>query len=288
MKTTRKATAWKGMLAGAVMGLSAWAGAACAQQGAALPLVQKGQLLVGSDLTYPPYNYLEAGEPAGFDPELLRAMARQMALDVKFLDTRFANLIVGVNARRFDVIASTLYVTAERAEQVDYIPYMKTGGSLLVDKAGNFQPRMPEDLCGKRVASIKGASWIPKLEAVSKGTCASAGQPPIEVREYPTSPQATQALVVGAVDAQFEDAAIAKIAVEQTGGRLGISSEGVLFPAVVGLAVRKNNPQVREALENALQALRGNGAYAALLARYNVVEPEAADIQAALSPAGKN
>ncbi|QDQ89032.1 transporter substrate-binding domain-containing protein [Alcaligenaceae bacterium SJ-26] len=261
--------------------------AATSALAAEVELIETGTLRVGSDLTYPPYNYLEAGEAAGFDPELLRAMATRMGTQAKFLDTRFANLIVGVNARRYDVVASTLYVTAERAEQVDYVPYMKTGGSLVVDRSAAFQPRTAEDLCGKRVASIKGASWIPKLESVSTEVCLPAGRTAIDVREYPTSPQATQALLVGAVDAQFEDAAIAKMAVDQTEGRLAISSDAVLFPAVVGLAVRKGNPTVLVALEQALQALKDDGRYAALLARYNVVEPTAADIQAALAPVVK-
>ena len=55
-------------------------------------------------------------------------------------------------------MASALYVTPERAKLIDYVPYLKTGSSLLVLANSAYAPTGPEALCGKRVASIKGAS----------------------------------------------------------------------------------------------------------------------------------
>jgi polar amino acid transport system substrate-binding protein len=130
---------------------------------AAAGTVAPESLQIGADLTYPPYDYLDNGTPAGFDPAFMGKLATHLKLKPSFVDTRFANLILGVNANRFDVIASALYVTPERAKQIDFLPYLKTGGSLLALSGAGFAPRTPEDLCGKRVSSIKGASWIPKL-----------------------------------------------------------------------------------------------------------------------------
>ncbi len=98
-----------------------------------------GTLRVASDLTYPPYTYLENGQPAGFDPELVRALAGQIGAQAQFQDTRFEQLIAGLKSNRFDLIASALYITAERAKEVDYIPYFTTGNSIVV-KSGGDQP----------------------------------------------------------------------------------------------------------------------------------------------------
>jgi polar amino acid transport system substrate-binding protein len=244
--------------------------------------LKQGELSIGSDLTYPPYTYLEQKTPAGFDPEFMQLMGKQLGLKPRFLDTRFANLILGVNAQRFDVVASALYVTPERAKQVDFLSYLKTGSSLMVLSAGDFKPQRPEDLCGKRVGSIKGASWVPKLNKVSADYCLPAGKPAIESREFPTSPEAAQALLAQAVDVQMEDAAVAKITVEKLQGKTVISSNELIYPVVVGLAVRKENPALLQELTSALSQIKQDGSYGQLLARYNLAEPNAAEISAAL------
>ena len=88
---------------------------------------------------------------------------------------------------------------------------MKTGGVLLALKDGSFKPQKPEDLCGKKVSSIQGAAWISKLKTVSETYCTKQGLAAIDVREFPTSPEASQAVLSHAVDAQFEDAGVAVI-----------------------------------------------------------------------------
>lgn len=244
--------------------------------------LKQGELSIGSDLTYPPYTFLEQKQPAGFDPEFMQLMGKQLGLQTRFLDTRFANLIQGVNTRRFDVVASALYVTPERAKQVDFLGYLKTGSSLIVRSADNFKPQQPEDLCGKRVGSIKGASWVPKLNKVSAEYCLAAGKPAIQSREFPTSPEAAQALLAQAVDVQMEDAAVAKITAEKLQGKIVISSSELIYPVVVGLAVSKNNPALLQELTGALGRIKEDGSYGQLLARYNLGEPSAQEVSAAL------
>ncbi|KOY01726.1 ABC transporter substrate-binding protein [Pseudomonas nunensis] len=244
--------------------------------------LKPGELSVGSDLTYPPYTYLEQKQPSGFDPEFIQLIGKQLGLAPRFLDTRFANLILGVNAQRFDLVASALYVTPERAKQVDFLSYLKTGSSLMVLTASDFRPQRPEDLCGKRVGSIKGASWVPKLNKVSADYCLASGKPAIESREFPTSPEAAQALLAKAVDVQMEDPAVAKITVQKLQGKTVISSTELIYPVVIGLAVRKGNQALLSELTTALGQIKQNGSYGELLARYNLDEPSAEEINAAL------
>ncbi|ATR82910.1 amino acid ABC transporter substrate-binding protein [Pseudomonas sp. HLS-6] len=244
--------------------------------------LQPKHLSIGSDLTYPPYTYLAEGKPAGFDPEFMTQLGQQLKLTPQFHDTRFANLVMGVNARRFDVVASALYVTPERAAQVDFVPYLKSGASLMVRADDSFRPQRPEDLCGKRVGSIKGGSWIPKLMALSKSYCQANGQAPIDSREFPTSPEAAQALLAKAVDVQFEDAAVAAITAEKLKGRITLSSQKLIYPVVIGLAVRKGNDALLKQLDQGLAAMKASGDYQTLLSRYNLGEPSPTDVAQAL------
>ncbi|MGY4494326.1 transporter substrate-binding domain-containing protein [Pseudomonas sp. TE3610] len=253
---------------------------ACAQADTAT--LQPQRLSIGSDLTYPPYTFLDQGKPAGFDPAFMTLLSHHLNLQPQFVDTRFANLVMGVNARRFDLVASALYVTPERAAQVDFLPYLKSGASLMVRSDDSFRPQQPQDLCGKRVASIKGGSWIPKLAALSKDYCQANGQAPIDSREFPTSPEAAQALLAKAVDVQFEDAAVARITTDKLKGRVTISSTALIYPVVIGLAVHKGNDALMAELRQGFTAMKDSGEYQTLLGQYNLGEPSAAEIAQAL------
>jgi polar amino acid transport system permease protein len=243
--------------------------------------VQSGVLSVGSDLTYPPYAYFEDGQPAGFDVELTRALADRMGVRPQAVDTRFEQLISGVNAGQFDVIASALYVTSDRADVVHYIPYF-TAGSSLIAPAGGLSPSQPEDLCGVAVGVIRGAHSVPMLQGEVSADCRRRGEPAIDVRVFPTDPEATQALRAGNVEVQLSDSAVAKHVADGSGGQLAITSPELLYPVPVGLAVARGNDQLADAIEVALGELRQSGVYDRLLAEYNLKPPDSRLVAEAL------
>lgn len=220
--------------------LSLVALATAASYASASSTVKSDTLAVGSDLTLPPYTYLEDHKPTGFDPDFTTAIAKLMNKKVEFVDTRFANLILGVKGSRYDIAASAMYVTPERLKVVDFVPYFMTGGSILVKSDSTFKPAGLGDLCGKSVASIKGATWLAELSDASKA-CDAAGKEGITVREYDTSPEAAQSVLSGASQAHYEDISIGSRIAERSSGRLVMSTTGPLNPIVCGIYLRKGN-----------------------------------------------
>ncbi|WDZ81723.1 transporter substrate-binding domain-containing protein (plasmid) [Ensifer adhaerens] len=245
-----------------------------------LKTITAGSLLVGSDQVYPPYDYVEDGVTKGFDAEVLAAIAPRLGVKVQFMDTRFANLIPGLQASRFDVIASAMYLTPARAKVVDYVAVAKTGGSLMVRAEDNFEPKKPEELCGKRVANLKGAAWVPELEKVSQSKC---GSNPIDVKEFATSAEAAQALLSRGADVVFDDSGVSNAAVVASSGRLKITSTEILFPVVMGFAVKKGNDELLTRLQAAFAPLKSSDEYKAILAKYNLALPTDAEVSAALT-----
>jgi polar amino acid transport system substrate-binding protein len=240
--------------------------------------VAPGTITVGSDMTYPPYEYVDGSTPAGFDPEFMAKMAAHMKLAPKFVDTRFANLILGLSGDRYDIIASALYVTPERMKTVDFVPYFVTGGSLMANAKSGFKPKSMADLCGKRVSSLKGAAWVPTLHDVSAKTCEPAGKGVIDVHEYDTSSEAAQALLSNAADAQYDDAGVAKMIVDKLAGRVVITSSGPMNPVVSGIGIKKGNAAVKSMVDQAFAEMKKTGEYQAILKKYNLAEPSANEI----------
>jgi polar amino acid transport system permease protein/polar amino acid transport system substrate-binding protein len=233
-------------------------------------------LLVGSDLTYPPYAYFQGKTPSGFDPEIMEKLGQQMGMKVRFVDTRFEQLIPSLNAGKFDVIASALYITAERAKKVDYVPYFSTGSSILVRK-GTAAVKNVTDMCGLRVAVIQGGVPAGQLPEESK-KCTANDKGAIDIRPFPTDPEGTQALMSGQVDAQVSDAAVAAKVSEKTNGAVQVSSTELLHPIPVGLGVKKGNNELKTKIEDGLAALKKSGAYQDLLSEYNLEPPDEAQV----------
>lgn len=234
--------------------------------------LKKGELTVGIDLTYAPYAYTEGG-PRGFDPDLMRLVAEKLKLKVVFNDTRIENIIIGLNAGHYDVIASALYVNSQRAKQVSFLPYLQTGGVLVVRKDDTYRPTSLQELCGKKISSMKGAAWIPKLNEISQKYCLLNNRNTIEVKEYPSAPEASQALLSKGVDVQYEDAAVAKMLVDNLEEKLVISTKEMIDPVLIGLAFKKDNSSLKNKISKIIQDLRESGEYQQLLNKYNLAYP---------------
>ncbi|WP_320534003.1 ABC transporter substrate-binding protein [Robbsia andropogonis] len=239
---------------------------------------QSGKIIVGSDMTFFPYEYMDKGQPAGFDIEFIDGVAKVMGWKVENIDTRFPNLIIGLQGGKFDIINSSMYITAERVKVIDMIPYLKSGESLLALKGSDFQPKVPEDLCGHKLGSMGGTAWLKQMHAVSDDYCVKKGLQPITISEFVTDPQTTQALLSHAVDAQITDAAVARGVIQKLGNRVVISSDSLIYPVLNGFGVKKGNDDVKNALLNGIEKFKKTPDYAALLKKYHFEAPTEQDI----------
>jgi polar amino acid transport system substrate-binding protein len=231
-----------------------------------------GELKVGMEISYPPFEYYEGEKVMGFDPEVSTALAKQLGLTASFSDTRFPNLILGLDANRFDTIISGMYILPERLEKADAIPYAKTGAAIMVRADAEKKPATPEELCGMTVGLQQGTSWIPALEKVSSGYCKENAAGAITINQYPTTAETSQALLSGHIQAHLEIDAASLLIVEKARGRIAISSKGSIYPQVLGIYVKKGNSQLLDALKAALEQFKASGEYAKLLKKYNLEE----------------
>ena len=116
-------------------------------------------LRVGSDLANPPFAFVDdAGEPAGKEPAMLRALAGELNLELRWQRMEFGELIDAIEAGEIDVACATMGVTAERAERVRFsVPYFETTIAVVV-RAGEGEPAAIDDLADLRVAASRGTT----------------------------------------------------------------------------------------------------------------------------------
>ncbi|GBL55347.1 polar amino acid transport system substrate-binding protein [Pseudomonas citronellolis] len=266
MKTTRTLLA-AGALGAALLGTVHGACAAVT----ATP----GQLKIGMEITYPPFESYDGDKVVGSDPELAAALARHMDLEPSYLNTKFSGLILGLNAGHFDAVISGMYITPERTAQAMAIPYAQTGAAIMVPAGSELKPEKPEDLCGLKVGLEQGTTWVAKFAELSKSYCEPNGKGAITVSEYPSAPEVTQALLSRHVQAQVEISGAAHMIAERSKGRVVVTSKELIYKQTLGMYVKKGNQALYDALKVAFQKTRDSGEFAAILQKYALEEAAA-------------
>lgn len=111
-------------------------------------------LIVGADLAYPPYEYTsEKGQPAGFNIDMIRAVATIMGLEITIQSGVWSDIRRDMDAGRID-IQSGLFYSKERDKKLDFsTPFIKLSYSLFVKKSSGIKTL--ENVRGKRIIVLK-------------------------------------------------------------------------------------------------------------------------------------
>jgi polar amino acid transport system substrate-binding protein len=234
---------------------------------------EPGNLKVGMEITYPPFESYDANNNiVGADPELITAIAKNMGLTSSFLDTKFPTLIMGLKSGKYDVVISGMYITPERQAQAQTIAYAQSGASVLMPTGSKLDASSPEALCGLKLGLLQASSWVPKFRQLSTEYCEPNGKGAITVNEYPSTPEVTQALLSNNVQAQVEIGAAADMIVQRANGRVMIASSKQIYPQILGIYVKTGNAQTYQALLEGFEKTKASGEYAAILKKYNLEE----------------
>ncbi|TDY15549.1 amino acid ABC transporter substrate-binding protein (PAAT family) [Paraburkholderia sp. BL6665CI2N2] len=230
-------------------------------------------LRIGMEITYPPFESYSGNDVVGADADIARALAKEMGLRIEFADTRFPNLILGLNAGHFDAVISAMFIKPERTAQANAIAYATTGGAILVPSGAATKPATLQDLCGMRVGVEQGNVWASTLAGVSDGYCKPNGKGVIAVSSFPSAPEAFQALMSNNVQAQLEVAPAAHALAAKSSGRVVVSSPNLVNPVLLGIYTKKSNAALNASLNDALGKLKKSGELDQILAKYSLLPP---------------
>jgi polar amino acid transport system substrate-binding protein len=235
----------------------------------ALGLVAPGKLTYGTAATFAPFEYMQDGKLVGFDIEFIGAIAKHMALAPAVLNIDFAGLIPALQGKRVDVINSGMYINPKRAEQVDFVPYMTIGNEIVVHAGNPLKIASRADLCGHRIAVTLGA--IEEVYARQDvEACQKAGKPEPVVMTLPTAQDSALAVRQGRADALFDSSPGAAQMVSQLPDTFEVAGAPFEANTQVGIAVRKGDTALKDAIDAAMHEVVKDGTYAALLKKYNL------------------
>jgi ABC-type amino acid transport substrate-binding protein len=220
-----------------------------------LGLIQEGQLLVGTDTPFPPFEIGQPPDISGYDIDVMNAIAENLGLEVEYQDTSFDTIFRDTANGQFDIAAAASTITPERERTVDFSdPYYAADQSLMVAKGSDIQS--VDDLGG----AVVGAQDATTGEAYANDETDAE-----EVRGFPEGPDAIAALETGQVDAVIIDLPVAQDAVDR---RPDVEiAEELVTRELYGFAMPPGAPLV-EAVDEALTELKEDGTIAELYEKY--------------------
>lgn len=220
---------------------------------------EAGMLVVGTEGTYRPFSYHEdgSGELTGYDVEVIRAVAEELGVEVRFEETQWDAIFAGLEAGRFDVIANQVSITPEREEAYTFSePYTYSPGVIVVregdDSIGSFA-----DLEGKTTAQSLTSNWY---------TLAEENGATIEAVEGWA--QAVALVEQGRVDATINDELTFLDYKKQTGAAGLVVAAETDDVSRSAFAFRSGSTALADAVNEALAALAADGTLAEISAEF--------------------
>jgi len=228
----------------------------------------KGTLDVGSDVAYPPVESFDTDGKTviGIDPDLAKEIGELLGVKLVFHNATFDGLIPQLTSKRIDIIMSAMSDNKKRQASVDFVDYFVVGTSIIVKKGNPQGISTLDDLCGKTIAIQRGTTQDDVAEAQKK----KCGANKLNILKFPTDPEALLQVKQGRAVADMNDFPVAKDIVKKTDDYEVVGEQIEAGP--YGIAVRKTDTQLRDAIQKAVQTLIDNGTYKRILEKYDVLD----------------
>jgi polar amino acid transport system substrate-binding protein len=218
---------------------------------------------------YPPAIFQKGGQVMGSEVDIGDAIAASMGVQADWVIIGFDGFIAAVQGGKCDGYLGASTDTAERAQQVHFTDYVSVGRNYLVP-AGNPKGINSEaDLCGLSISLLVGTTEKDAVDAQSK-TCVSEGKSPISVQVFDQDTAAGLALVTGKADAYVSDSPGLVYYVNKFPGKFQLALTQSVDPAPWGIATRKDDTALNNALQQAVAYIYSSGTMSKILTKWNL------------------
>jgi polar amino acid transport system substrate-binding protein len=221
---------------------------------------------IGVDATYPPFEFTGPdGTIQGFSVDIANALCERMNVTCEFMNQDWEGIIPALLANKFDAIVSSMSITEERKQQVDFTDkYYNTPPAVAVPKDSTLAGVTPEELAGATIGaqvSTTHANYVQEK------------LPDSELRAYPSPDEYKLDLANGRLDAAMDDVTVLSEWLATPEGAccrlLGtITPDPVIHGPGAGIAIRKEDTALRDMFNSALQEILADGTYKEINDKY--------------------
>lgn len=224
---------------------------------------KKKKLRVGLEVGYMPFEMTDKkGSIVGFDADLAKLMATEMGVEVELVNTEWDGIIPGLLTDKFDMIIAGMTITPQRNMKVNFSePYVTIGQTIIIKDSLKGKIKSYKDLNNSKytVSSKLGTTG----EVAIKNLIPNASY-----KAYQTEQDAAMEVVSGRIDAFVYDLPYNVIFSGSKGkGKVHFLKESFTHEPL-GIAVRQNDPNILNWVNNFLNQIKKDGRYDKLHAKW--------------------
>ena len=201
----------------------------------------------------------DSNQTVGFDVDIGNEIAKRLGVKGTGISTAWDGIIAGLLAGKYDSVIGSMTITPEREKAVDFVgPYYKSGRGVFVVDGSDIKSL--DDLKDKTIGVTLG-------ETHEKWARERGGW---EIRTYKGLPELFLELKAGRIQAMIADAVPVSIAVKATGEKV-TKLDVAEFAGTedkIGIAIRKGNPELKAAMQKALDEMMADGTYEAIAMKW--------------------
>ncbi|MCB2216189.1 ABC transporter substrate-binding protein [Desulfofustis glycolicus] len=211
----------------------------------------KGELTMAMSGQYPPFNFVnDKNELAGFDVEIGKEIARRIGVTGVPISTAWDGIIAGLLAKKHDLICGSMAITEERLKSIDFSDhYYRSGAQMFVKKGSPITS--VDDLAGKKIGVTLGTTFETWIREHIKD---------VDIRTYKGDPDIILEVTNGRLDGFVTDRIVGALAIKDKGAPIQMVGD-LLYEEKMGIAMRQDNPELKQAINEALQAMKDDGTY---------------------------
>ena len=256
---TRREALKASLAAGAAAsGLLGAAGAAYADDTLA-EIKKRGELVIATEMQFPPFDISDNGTYKGVDRELIDAVAKELGVKVSYLDLPWTSILPGLEAKKFDLCIAPVTITKERMKRYRFTVPIADATAALMKRADDKSIAKPEDIAGKAVGGQKGTSQLAQLKAFSDKL-----PKPVEIKEYVDNNQSYADLAAGRIDASVNSLPNLAYAASQRSDTFAVVLPAFGTPTYFSWVGRLDDATLIDAINAALVKLEGDGTMATI------------------------
>ena len=222
--------------------------------------VEEGKLIMATNAYFQPYEYYDGDKIVGIDAEIAAAIAEKLGLELVIEDMAFDSIITAVSEGSVDFGLAGMTITEDRLKDVDFSISYATGVQSII---------VPEGSAIKTVDDLyaEGAAYKVGVQLGTTGDIYATDDFGDDlVTSFTTGNEAVNALLGGDVDCVIIDNEPAKAFVANNEGLTIL--ETAYADEDYAACIKKGNDALREAIDNAIEALIEDGTIDKLVAKY--------------------
>lgn len=221
---------------------------------------KKGELVIATDATYPPFEYLEGEKIVGFDVDIGNEIGKELGVKVKFESLDWKGVLPSLESGKADLVMSGVTITDER-KQNGYVfsrPYFLSGQTIARRK-GDTRIQSLEDLKDK-IASVQ-------ENTTGETALLRAGVPKDHLRRFNKLQEGLEDTRNKNSDATVADLPALKGILRKGFSELELVGE-IPVKEYLGIVAWKTKPELRDAVNAALEKIIADGRYADIYKRW--------------------